>query len=118
MIINPWIFYLISICNIIHVVCAIVFLISAAFLLLWSLGLGMAYDEEKHKINSETIDLFKKFLKRFIVLSAVSFLGMTFIPSESTATKMLIASQVNETNAERAKEVVNYIVEKIQEVRE
>lgn len=36
---------------------------------------------------------------------------------EDTATKMLIASQVNETNAERAKEVVDYIVEKIQEVK-
>lgn len=31
---------------------------------------------------------------------------------------MLIASQVNETNVEKAKEVVDYIIDKVKEVKE
>jgi hypothetical protein len=56
--------------------------------------------------------------KKLLIICLISCFVGILVPSESTATKMLIASQVNETNAERAKEVVDYIVEKIQEVKE
>ena len=56
--------------------------------------------------------------KRLLLVALCFGLVALFTPSEKTMTKMLIASQVNETNVERAKEVVDYIVDKVKEVRE
>jgi hypothetical protein len=77
------------------------------------------YKDRKYYDNYtlDELNKYRKVFKRFIVLFVVCLLGVIFVPSESTATKMLIASQVNETNVERAKEVIDYVVEKIQEVK-
>ena len=107
MIINPWIFYLIGVCDAIGAICAAILLISMFAMIL--VGIFMIIDEKNIAL--------KRAFKKIVIAFAISGLVGTFVPSESTATKMLIASQVNETNVERAKEVVDYIVEKIQEVK-
>ena len=109
MLINPWIFYLIGVCDAIGCICAAILLISLFAMIL--AGIFMLIDED----NIVTI---KRVLKKIVIAFVISGLVGTFVPSESTATKMLIASQVNETNIENAKEMVDYIVEKIQEVKE
>lgn len=59
-----------------------------------------------------------KAAKRLALMALCFGLAGVFIPSEKTITKMLIASQLNEINAEQAKEVVDYIIDKVKEVRE
>lgn len=108
MIINPWVFYLIGVCDAIGCICAITLFMSLFAMII--AGIFMIIDED----NKVAI---KRVLKKIVIVFAVSCLVGIFVPSESTATKMLIASQVTETNVERAKEMVDYIVEKIQEVK-
>jgi hypothetical protein len=108
MLINPWIFYLIGVCDAIGVICALILCMSFFAMIL--VGIFMLIDEKNIAL--------KRAFKKIVIVFAISGLVGTFVPSESTATKMLIASQVNETNVEHAKEVIDYIVEKIQEVKE
>jgi hypothetical protein len=55
--------------------------------------------------------------KRLFLIASCFVLVGIFTPSEKTMTKMLIASQVNEANVETAKEVVDYIIDKINEAK-
>lgn len=114
MLINPWIFYLIGVCDSISIVCVIMCAVSVFCALAC---ISIAYNEEEFSYTADESKKFKNNSKRFIMLFVVCLLGAIFVPSKDTTTKMLIASQVNETNVERAKEVIDYIVEKMQEVK-
>ena len=96
-IINPWMFYLISLSD----------------TLKWTLGIFaiiaiivsfLMYDDTKIKLA-----------KRFFIAGCASIIIWLFVPSKDTCYKMLIASQVTTENIENAKETVkdvaDYIIE-------
>ena len=106
-IINPWLFYAVNflvnlqdVCSILLIVCGVVM----AFLTLNGL-----VDEEKLKAN-------KKTNKRLLVVSLSMLIVITFIPAKETCYQMMIASQITDTNIQKAEDIikksVDYIFEK------
>ena len=96
-IINPWMFYLISLSDTLKWTTGILAII--AFI-----GVAYFYDE---KINN--------YAKRCFIIGCISLVICLFLPSKDTCYKMLIASQVTTENIENAKETVkdvaDYIIE-------
>lgn len=107
-IINPWIFYLISTLSGLTAIAAIVLIISV-------IGLIVSSAEEDLPNN------FPK-PKFFIITLIISILMLIFIPTEDTAYKMLVSSQVTSENIEiagnTAKEVVDYIVDSVNKIKD
>ena len=95
-IINPWIFYLISLSDTLKWATGILAII--AFIGVW-----IFYDEKN------------KYAKRCFIVGCISLVICLFLPSKDICYKMLIASQVTTENIENAKEtvkdVVDYIIE-------
>ena len=95
-IINPWMFYLISLSDTLKWTTGILAII--AFI-----GAFYFYGE---KINA---------LKRCFIFGCISLVICLFLPSKDTCYKMLIASQVTTENIENTKETVkdvaDYIIE-------
>lgn len=96
-IINPWMFYLISLSDALKWalgIFAIIAIIASFFI----------YDDGKVKLA-----------KRIFIASCISLVICLFLPSKGTCYKMLIASQITTENIENAKEtvkdVVDYIIE-------
>ena len=113
-IINPWLFYLVDCLDGLKMLCILavpVLVIVIGFLTatiddLWS-------DQEKEKksdIRTRTI---------VILFSILLLVVIPFIPSKETCYKMLIASQITDTNIQKAEDTiknsVDYIFEKINE---
>ena len=113
-IINPWMFYLVGCLEGLKMVCIIsvpVLVVVIGFLTatiddLWS-------DQEKEKksdIRTRTI---------VILFTILLLVVIPFIPSKETCYKMLIASQITDTNIQKAEDTiknsVDYIFEKINE---
>ena len=113
-IINPWLFYLVDCLDGLKMLCILavpVLVIVIGFLTatiddLWS-------DREKEKksdIRTRTI---------VILFSILLLVVIPFIPSKETCYKMLIASQITDTNIQKAEDTiknsVDYIFEKINE---
>ena len=96
-IINPWMFYFISLSDTFKWTFGIFAIIAiiVSFLM---------YDDKNVKLA-----------KRFFIASCISLVICLFLPSKDTCYKMLIASQVTTENIENAKETVNdgedYIIE-------
>ena len=95
-IINPWMFYLISLSD----------------TLKWALGIfAIIAIIASLLMYEEDVEL----AKRAFIVGCVSIIIWLFIPSKDTCYKMLIASQVTTENIENAKEtvkdVVDYIIE-------
>ena len=95
-IINPWMFYLISLSDMLKWTTGILAII--AFV-----GVLIFWDERN------------KYAKRCFIVGCISLVICLFLPSKDTCYKMLIASQVTTENIENAKEtvkdVVDYIIE-------
>lgn len=111
-IINPWFFYIISICDalkFIFVITGVALAIGFAF---W-VPIYFAIEE-----GLNPIDVIKK-IKWFLI---VILLGAVLTPSSTTCYKMLIASQVTVERVNEAKETVtsvaNYIIEAAKEIEE
>lgn len=113
-IINPWLFYLVDCLEGLKMVCIIsvpVLVIVIGFLTatiddLWS-------DQEKEKKSAI------RTRKIVILFSILLLVVIPFIPSKETCYKMLIASQITDTNIQKAEDTiknsVDYIFEKINE---
>lgn len=97
--INPWIFYLISLSDTLKWATGI--LAGVAFI-----GVFIFYDE-----NS-------KYAKRCFIVGCISLVICLFLPSKDICYKMLIASQVTTENIENAKETVKDVVDYIIEATE
>lgn len=113
-IINPWMFYLVDCLDGLKMVCIIsvpVLVIVIGFLTatiddLWS-------DQEKEKKSAI------RTRKIVILFSILLLIVIPFIPSKETCYKMMVASQITDTNIQKAEDVikdsVDYIFEKINE---
>ena len=97
-IINPWMFYFISLSNTLKWVFGI-------FAIIAIIGSLYIYDEYRNV----------KLAKRVFIVCCISIIICLFLPSKDTCYKMLIASQVTTENIENAKETVkdvaDYIIE-------
>ena len=113
-IINPWLFYIVDCLEGLKMVCIIsvpVLVIVIGFLTatiddLWS-------DQEKEKKSAI------RTRKIVILFSILLLIVIPFIPSKETCYKMMVASQITDTNIQKAEDVikdsVDYIFEKINE---
>ena len=113
-IINPWMFYLVDCLDGLKMLCILavpLLVIVIGFLTatiddLWS-------DQEKEKKSAI------RTRKIVILFSILILVVIPFIPSKETCYKMLIASQITDTNIQKAEDVINnsvdYIFEKINE---
>lgn len=113
-IINPWMFYIVDCLDGLKMLCIIsvpVLVIVIGFLTAtiddsWS-------DQEKEKKSAI------RTRKIVILFSILLLVVIPFIPSKETCYKMMVASQITDTNIQKAEDVINnsvdYIFEKINE---
>lgn len=114
--INPWIIYLIDKLDFISgLMCLFVGLSiivgGIATLIYFESRLD---DDEEKKV--------KNVIKKSIIVCIISLLFVAVLPSSETVTKMVVASYVTEDNVDKAKEeiteIVDYICDKVNEVKE
>ena len=113
-IINPWLFYLVDCLDGLKMLCilAVPVLVIVIGFLTATID-DLCSDQEKEKksdIRTRTI---------VILFSILILVVIPFIPSKETCYKMLIASQITDTNIQKAEDTiknsVDYIFEKINE---
>lgn len=115
-IIDPRIFYWISVLSSLKVVCIIVLIgamISSA-VVITMIADDFSYDDEEQKTQ-------KKILTALVVAAIVSILGIVFIPGKETMIEMLIAKLATEQNVEFSveaiKSLIDYIVQASQAIK-
>lgn len=111
-IINPWLFYLVDVIysfRVLSVMIALLIFISFAIEII-------EYCEDMDELDK--VKAIKTIKKKVIVI-AVLITFAIFLPSKKTCYQMMIASQITNTNIQKAEDVVkdsvDYIFEKINE---
>lgn len=111
-IINPWLFYLVDMIDsfqILSILIALLIIISFAIEI-------VKYDEAMDELDK--VKVIKTFKKKVIVIALLITFAI-FLPSKKTCYKMMVASQITDTNIQKAEDVikdsVDYIFEKINE---
>lgn len=112
-IISPWLFYFADICSTISTLFIVLFVISLGLVAFAGCLTYDCFDNDEH---AKAI----KFLKISILCAVITGLIGVFCPKSETVYKMIIASQITEDNLnkgkESAKELVDYIIEKVDEM--
>ena len=111
-IINPWMFYLVDMIGsfqILSILIVLLIIISFAIEIL-------KYDEAMDELDKVKVI---KTLKKKVIVIALLITFAIFLPSKDTCYKMMVASQITDTNIQKAEDVikdsVDYIFEKINE---
>ena len=110
-IINPWLFYIVDCLDGLKTLC-----ILAVPLLVFVIGyITVTIDDLGRGDGKELI----RTRKIVILFSILLLVVIPFIPSKETCYKMMVASQITDTNVQKAEDViknsVDYIFEKINE---
>ena len=116
-IINPWVFYLISLCDNVSTACivaAVVFLVLASFM---AIGLAIDGDFADNRMSKMVVFLY--------AVGGVSALLAVFVPSGTTVTAMVAANNitpetvaaVGRTVTESAETITQVILQTIKEVQ-
>lgn len=121
-IINPWIIYLISLCHNLKFISIIAICITVVAVVI--IGLSWAFDEDDY-CDEEDAKAIRQYYMKWIKIPAIVLIcSLVFgivLPTEKTCYTMLVTSQLTEENihnvGNNAKEVVDYIFEKIEEVQ-
>lgn len=121
-IINPWIIYLISLCHNLKFISIIAICITVVAVVIIGLSCGF---EEYDCCDKEDAKAIRQYYMEWIKIPAIVLIcSLVFgivLPNEKTCYTMLVSSQLTEENihnvGDNAKEVVDYIFEKIQEVQ-
>ena len=112
-IINPWLFYLSDCLEGIQIVCIFVVIALAIVIIILTARMDDFDDEEKE------LKSIRRTRKIVIFFSILLLIVIPLIPSKETCYKMMIASQITDTNIQKAedtiKNTVDYIFEKINE---
>lgn len=113
-IINPWLFYFVDCLEGLQIVCILVVIaLTFAIVLLTAIIHDLEWDE-KEELKSA-----KRTRKIMIFFSILLLIVIPLIPSKETCYKMMVASQITDTNIQKAEDVikgsVDYIFEKIDE---
>ena len=121
-IINPWIIYLISLCHNLKFISIIATVIAITAVVM--IGVNWAFDEDDC-CDEEDAKAIRQYYMKWIKIPAIvlicSLVFNLVLPTEKTCYTMLVSSQLTEENihnvGDNAKEVVDYIFEKIDEVQ-
>lgn len=116
-IINPWVFYLISLCDNVSVVCTITTMVFVVMAVVLTIGLVIDGDPDDKSLRKMVVILY--------AVGGVSALLAVFVPSGTTVTAMVAANNitpetvaaVGQTVTEAAEAITQVIVQTIKEVR-
>ena len=119
-IINPWVIYLINLCDNLKTLSIISISVVAVIII----GLHWAFDENDC-CDEEDVKVIRQYYMEWIKIPAIvlicSLVCSIVLPTKKTCYTMLVTSQLTEENihnvGDNAKEIVDYIFEKIQEVQ-
>ena len=116
-IINPWVFYLISLCDKVSVVSTAVALVLVGLAVLLTIGMAIDGDPDDKSLRKMVVILY--------AVGGVSALMAVFVPSGTTVTAMVAANNitpetvaaVGQTVTEAAEAITQVIVQTIKEVQ-
>lgn len=116
-IINPWVFYLISLCDKVSVASTAVALVLVAMAVFLTIGMAIDGDPADKSLRKIVVILY--------AVGGVSALLAVFVPSGTTVTAMVAANNitpetvaaVGQTVTEAAEAITQVIVQTIKEVR-
>lgn len=111
-IINPWLFYLVDMIGSFQIMSILI-----VMLIIISFAIEIIkYDEAMDELNKVKAI---KTLKKKVIVIALLITFAIFLPSKDTCYKMMVASQITDTNIQKVEDViknsVDYIFEKINE---
>ena len=113
-IINPWLFYLVDLLDGLKKLCII-----AVPVLVIVIGFLTSTIDDLGRGEEKELKSARRTRKIVILFSILLLVVIPFIPSKETCYKMMVASQITDTNAQKAEDViknsVDYIFEKINE---
>ena len=113
-IINPWLFYLVDCLEGLQIVFILVLIALAFAILMLTATISDLGWNEKEEMKSA-----RRTRKIVIFFSILLLVAIPLIPSRDTCYKMMVASQITDTNIQKAEDVikdsVDYIFEKINE---
>lgn len=113
-IINPWMFYIVDCLDGLKMLC----IISVPVLVI-VIGFLTATIDDFRCGDEKDVKSARRIRKIVILFSILLLVVIPFIPSKETCYKMMVASQITDTNIQKAEDVINnsvdYIFEKINE---
>ena len=113
-IINPWLFYLVDLLDGLKTLCII-----AVPVLVIVIGYFTVTIDDLGRGEEKELKSARRTRKIVIIFSILILIVIPFIPSKETCYKMMVASQITDTNIQKAEDVikdsVDYIFEKINE---
>lgn len=116
-IINPWIIYLACACDDVREIVVFLFFVGLIPCICISVVYFISYIDDELVSLRATDSL--AILKKFATVTVVASLLYGVIPTSNTCYQMMIASQITDTNIQKAEDViknsVDYIFEKINE---
>lgn len=122
-IINPWIIYLISLCDNLKVISIIAICITVVVVII--IGLRWVFDENDCCDEEDAKAIRQYYMKWIKIPTIVLICSLVFgivLPSEKTCYTMLVSSQLTPQNIQSVgndlKSAVDYIFEKINELEE
>lgn len=128
-IINPWIFYFADVAN----TMVFVFMFMGIAFFVYAFYKFMTLEEDEYIMNPDYFYTLKEkdkdakkkdwhIIKRYVLIGCAFIILATLTPTEKTIYRMTIASYITEDNLskgkEEAKELIDYIVEKMDEIEE
>lgn len=115
-IIDPKLFYLSDVCETLDIVFGVLLVISGIILLI----LTAAYADAGECFDEDDAKVFKRVLTAAVIVLSISLLGVIFIPNKKTIYQMIVFDNITENNIEAGKdnikELIDYTVDKIDEV--
>lgn len=120
-IINPWVFYLISLCDKVSVSCTVAAFVLLALAVALTVVLTIAMDLEGGPVDKSV----RKMAVILYAVGGVSALLAVFVPSSTTVTAMVAANNitpetvaaVGQTDTDAAEAITQVIVQTINEVQ-
>ena len=113
-IINPWMLYLVDCLDGLKMLC-----ILAVPVLIFVIAIITIRIDDLGSENEKELKSSKRTRKIVILFSILLLIVIPFIPSKETCYKMMVSSQITDTNVQKAEDVikdsVDYIFEKINE---
>lgn len=116
-IINPWVFYLISLCDKVSVSCTVAAVVLVGLALFMTIGLVIDGDFADNRMRKTVVILY--------AVGGVSALLAVFVPSGTTVTAMVAASNITpatvaaagRTVSESAETITRIIIQTIKEMQ-
>ena len=116
-IINPWFIYIACTCDEIRKIVGLLFWVGFIPCICIAVIYFISYIDDE-LVSLRTVDSLA-ILKKFVTVTVVASLLYGVIPTSNTCYQMMIASQITDTNIQKAEDViknsVDYIFEKINE---